>query len=63
MEHPYFPSHFIPDRMGGVMMLLEWVDFDLEKLSPAQVARIRQLLFLDDLRTCRELYEQGLIRI
>jgi hypothetical protein len=32
-----------------------------ENLTPAQVARIRELLFLDDPRTVQELVEQGII--
>jgi hypothetical protein len=54
-----FPDYFLPERRPGIFLLLEAVE--PENLTPAQVARIRELLFLDDPRTVQELVEQGII--
>lgn len=59
----FFPAHFLPDRIGGVLLLLEAVEGDLDKLSPYQIARIKEILFLDDPRTVQELVEQGIIHV
>jgi hypothetical protein len=59
----YYPptSEFYPERRPGVMMLLERVDYDLSQLSAAQLARCRELLFLDTDLSVADLVRAGRI--
>ena len=51
---PLFPD-FLPNQRGGVILLLESVNWDLRRLNAQQIARIRQLYFLDTDRTIEQL--------
>lgn len=51
----------IPQRRRGCEVLLESVNYDLDKLSPEQTAAIRALYFLDDDRTVEQLVKAGLL--
>jgi hypothetical protein len=60
MSLPY-DSKLIPLKRRGAYVLLESVGFDDDALTPEQRAAVRELYFLDDKRTVRELFIQGLI--
>lgn len=44
---------FIPERVGGILMLLDSMNAD-EEFTPERVAAIRRILHLDDSRTVSE---------
>jgi len=58
-ELPHFPEEFLPDHAGGVILLLDALDWDLEKLSPEQLARCREILHLDNDRTVADRVRMG----
>ena len=47
MESQPTPDSFMPDRRAGVILLLESVGWNPDKLTPAQISRIRELYHLD----------------
>ena len=57
----FFPAHFLPERIGGVLLLLDAVEGDLEKLSPDQITRVREILHLDTDLTVEDLVREGAI--
>jgi len=60
----HFPYKlFLPDRTGGICLLIEAADGDIEKLSDLQITRIRQILHLDDPRSVEELVRGGEITV
>jgi len=55
----FFPAHFLPDRIGGVCLLLEAIGWDDTKLSLEQLTRCREILHLDTDLTVEELVKEG----
>ncbi|HNX18258.1 MAG TPA: hypothetical protein PKM50_08045 [Methanoregula sp.] len=53
------PETFMPEHVAGILILLNAVNGDLEKLSQEQVARIRDILHLDDCRSIQDLLLAG----
>lgn len=47
MERPPSPEQFNPIKRSGVILLLESTGWNLQRLTPKQVSRIRELFFLD----------------
>jgi predicted DNA binding protein len=58
MSLPY-RSDIIPHHRRGCEVLLESVDFEIDQLTPEQLAAIRKAYYLDDPRSIRELVESG----
>ena len=55
----FFPAHFLPDRVGGVLLLLGAVGWDDSKLSLEQLTRCREILHLDTDLTVEDLAKEG----
>lgn len=65
MERLPAPELFTPIKRSGVILLLESVGWDLRRLTPDQVSRIRELFFLnppDSEKSVKELLLEGKIR-
>ena len=60
MALPY-SDKFIPHHRRGAEVLLESVDFELDELTPEQIAACRALYFLDDDRTVEQRVQAGSI--
>lgn len=50
---PPYLEEFLPDHVGGILVLLNGIE-NAAELTPAQVARIREILHLQDDRTVAE---------